>query len=87
MITPSKSTGFTLASCASSDVENINRVINTINVIFFPCIDSFNLIIEGKIGIFYPDLAKLKLITEPLTRIVYINEHEAEQRRLKNFHK
>lgn len=47
-------------------------------------LDTFNVIIKGKVGIFYPDLAKIKQIQDQNpTRIVCITESEANIRRIK----
>ena len=44
-------------------------------------IDSFNLILKGRMGIYYPDLNKIKICSNPITRIMYLNEAEAKKRR------
>ena len=44
-------------------------------------LDSFNLIVRGTIGIFYPDHKKINKIQDKLTTIVYLNEAEANERR------
>jgi len=39
---------------------------------FFPgsdCIDSFNLLLKGKVGIFYPNISKIKLLSETPGRV------------------
>jgi len=43
-------------------------------------IDSYNIIIKGKIGIFQPD-AKLKSLQENITRVVCLTELEANKRK------
>lgn len=46
-------------------------------------LDSFNLILEGKIGIFYPDQNKIAKIEDKYSSIVYLTEQEAVNKRLK----
>ena len=50
---------------------------------FFPGsdrIDSFNLVLKGKVGIFYPSAAKIKLLSDQLGRVQYCNLAEAKRR-------
>lgn len=46
-------------------------------------IDSFNLILKGKVGIFYPDNAKIKQLEEFPGRVQLCNLAEANKRILK----
>ena len=46
-------------------------------------LDHFYLIVQGRVGIFYPDHQALKQIQDPIHRLVYINEAEAKRRLLK----
>jgi len=46
-------------------------------------LDSYKLILEGKIGIFYPDQNKIAKIEDKYSSIVYLTEQEAVNKRLK----